>query len=129
MALMRVRYKGLSDWRQMSVKDLAGVGIGINGDLLWDASNRKTIYIKDPSEDLLEIFKSEGTFNVEEVDEKGNPLPEGTPLIEHDVLRLDDTGATIVDVNSGQVSTKSGSDVDADALAAAQSEAEKKKKQ
>lgn len=102
MALMRVRYHGLSDRREMSKKDLAGVGIHLGDDLAWNRNG--SVVIKDPSEDLLALFKAEGTFKVEEIDEKGAPV--GDAIIEH--TKVDDTGDTVIDGNTGQKSTKSG---------------------
>lgn len=103
MALMRVRYHGLSDRREMSKKDLAGVGIHLGADLTWNRNG--SVVIKDPSDDLLALFKAEGTFKVEEIDEKGTPVGDA-PIIEH--TKVDDTGDTVVDGNTGQKSTKPG---------------------
>lgn len=102
MALMRVRYNGLSDRREMSKKDLADVGIHMEQGLAWNRNG--SVLIKDPSDDLLALFKAEGTFKVEEVDEKGQTT--GEPIIEH--TKVDDTGDTVIDGNTGQKSVKPG---------------------
>lgn len=102
MALSKVRYKGLSDVRVMSQKDLAAAGVGVDRDLRWDPSNRRTIFVEDLSDDLLKIFREEGTFTVSEVDaETGKTVQEfvkGAPL--------DDTGSVVKDGNTGQTSRK-----------------------
>jgi hypothetical protein len=103
MALMRVRYQGLSDVREMSKKDLASAGVHLDSGLQWKRNG--SVIIKDPSEDLLDLLKNEGTFKVEEVDEKGQSLG-SEPIIEH--TKVDDTADTVVDGNTGQKSTKPG---------------------
>ncbi len=101
MALVKVRYKGLSDIRSMSVQELADAGIGVSADLEWRGI--KPVVIKDPSDDLLEVFRREGTFVVSEVGEDGT---EGDVIIEH--TKIDDTGDTVIDDSTGQVSAKPG---------------------
>lgn len=114
MALTRVRYKGLSDVRIMSKKDLADLGIAVDGDLVWDsvgkarggflkARNDLTgLFIEDPSDELLDLLKQEGTFTVEEVDEE-------TGKTVQTFVRgsaKDDTGDTVVDGVTGESSTR-----------------------
>lgn len=111
MSLFKVRYKGLSDVREMSKRDLAAAGVGVDGPMRWDAGNRKVVFVRDPSDELLEVFKAEGTFTVTEVDE-GDLSLEGETLVTGEAL--DDTGQTVV--QGTQSSTKGESNADADPL-------------
>lgn len=101
MALMQVRYKGLSDYREMSQEDLATVGIHLETALKWNRNG--SVYIESPSDDLLSLFEREGTFQVTEVDEKGSPVGDDS-IIKHS--KVDDTGLTVVDGVTGQTSIK-----------------------
>lgn len=104
MALTRVRYKGLSDVREMSQDDLFGAGVSLSAGLKWDRGNRSNgILIEEPSERLLDIFREEGTFTVTEV---GDDNVEGQEIITG--KPLDDTTGTIVDETSGRSSGPAG---------------------
>jgi len=107
MAVHKVTYKGLSDIRIMTKKELADQqGIGMEGDLVWDKTKHGPvpfIFIEDASDELLSLFRSEGTFTVQEVDESG--APQGTPVVKG--APLDDTGSTVVDKTKGTTSTRS----------------------
>lgn len=93
MALTQVRYKGLSDVREMSKKDLADAGVFLDSGLKFDRTNRHTVYVEDPSDDLLDILKAEGTFNVSEVDaETGKTVQ---TIVKHDASKADDTGQIV----------------------------------
>jgi hypothetical protein len=94
MALTRVRYKGLSDIREMSKKDLGEVGVHLDSGLTFDRSNRHTVYIQDPSDDLLTLLKEEGTFTVQEVDEKTEEVKQ--TIVKHDASKADDTGRQVI---------------------------------
>jgi hypothetical protein len=103
MSTFKVKYKGLSDERHITVENLAELGITVSEDLSWV---RKTIldpavFVDSPSEDLLTILKADGNFDVEEVDAKG--LPTGVTLVTHDPAKADDTGATLKDGVTGEV--------------------------
>lgn len=102
MALIKVRYKGLSDVRVMSVKDLSEAGVSVESKLEWNPGNRHTVHIDGMSERLEEILRAEGTFTIEEVDEKSGEtvktIVKGKPM--------DDTGSTVVDGTTGQTSVK-----------------------
>lgn len=111
MSLIKVRYKGLSDVREMSKKDLAAAGAGVDGTMRWDANNRKTLFVRNPDDRLLEIFKAEGTFQVEEVSEDNLNDVRAT-IIEGEAL--DDTGQTIVNGVTGQRSEAGERDANAD---------------
>jgi hypothetical protein len=102
MSLHRVRYVGLSDVRSMSKAELGAAGVSLSGGLKWERRNGWLQVIKDPSDRLLEILAEEGTFTVEETDEKG--VPNGMKILEG--APLDDTGGTVVDDTTGQVSVK-----------------------
>lgn len=104
MALYKIRYKGLSDVREMSRKALKDAGVpGIGGDLVWDRSNNHTVHVDSMSERLEEILRSEGTFNIEEVDKKTG---ESVKVITDEGTALDDTGSVVVDGSTGQKSVK-----------------------
>jgi hypothetical protein len=103
MALIRVKYKGLSDVREMSQKDLEGAGVSLSAGLRWDHTNRHSgVLVENPSDRLLEIFKDEGTFTVSKDAEQG----EGEEIIEG--KPLDDTGGVVTDATSGRQSTPDG---------------------
>lgn len=100
MSLVEVRYKGFSDVREMSKKDLSDAGVQVDGLLRWERKNGWRVLVKDPSDRLLEILEQEGTFTVTEVTEDGR---EGQKFVT--ASKADDTGATVVDGTTGQVST------------------------
>lgn len=127
MALVRIRYKGLSDVRSISVADAKRHGVDLSADLVWDrygyerdgkitGINRprfsnadRGVVVDGLSEDLLKILKDEGTFTVTEIKDdntEGDEIIVGKPL--------DDTGSTVVDATSGQRSTKGSKNADAD---------------
>lgn len=101
MSLVKVRYRGASDVREMGKKDLADAGVQVDGLLRWERKNGWAVHVKDPSDRLLEIFKEEGTFTVEEVDEETGQQVKTFIT----ASKSDDTGATVVDGTTGQVST------------------------
>lgn len=107
MALFKVRYKGLSDIREISKKHLADDrGVGVDGDLRWARPGdgnygvHNVVYIDSPSDELLEILKAEGTFTVSEVKEGDEP-GENEPIITGQ--ELDDTARSNVvkDITTG----------------------------
>lgn len=102
MALTRVYYKGLSDIREMSKKDLAAAGVGVDGPLRFDRSNNWTVHVDNISDRLVEVLKAEGTFTVTEVDaETGKNVK--------DIVKgtsLDDTGSVVRDGVTGETSVK-----------------------
>lgn len=102
MALTKIRYKGLSDERVMSKADLNAAGVGVDGQLKWDRSNRHVVYVDGMSERLEELLREEGTFTIEEVDEETGKTVK--TIVKGKAL--DDTGATVVDGTTGQKSTK-----------------------
>jgi hypothetical protein len=120
MALVRIRYKGLSDVRSISVKDAEKHGVKLSDDLVWDnvgeANGGKISGVKRPkhanaargivvdglSDELLQVLKDEGTFTITEVKDDNT---DGDDIVTGSAL--DDTGATVKDATSGQVSTRS----------------------
>jgi hypothetical protein len=112
MSLFKVRYKGLSDIREMSKKDLAGVGVGVDGNLRWARPNdgvwgaHNVVFIENPSDELLEVFKNEGTFTVTEVQDSEDGPKEGQTVVQGSVL--DDTGSVIRDTTTGAESNADG---------------------
>jgi hypothetical protein len=102
MSLHQVKYVGLSDVRLMSQKDLSDAGVGVDGQLKWDRRNAFTLYVENPSDRLLEIFKLEGTFTVQEVDADSGDLV-GQPVVKGRALERE--ANTVRDGNTGQTST------------------------
>ncbi len=121
MALVRVRYKGLSDVRAITVKDAEKHGVKLSQDLVWDhvgarvggqvvpgikrpelPNASKGIVIDGLSDELLEVLRKEATFTVSEIKDDntdGDDIIKGEPL--------DDSGNTVVDATKGQKAPKS----------------------
>ena len=101
MALIRVRYRGLSDVRIISQKDLKDRGIEVNKDMVWERSNNWALTLDGLSKPMEDLLRGEGHFRIEEVKDDGS---EGVIVdVEH---RVDDTGSTVVDATTGAKSTK-----------------------
>lgn len=114
MALVRIRYKGLSDVRVISVKDAEKHGVKISQDLVWDnlgenadgpldgikrpkdPNNVRGIVVDGLSDALLDVLKKEGTFTVTEVKDD---LSDGENVITGEPL--DDTTGAVVDATTG----------------------------
>lgn len=95
MALTLIRYKGLSDVRIISKKDLGDVEVYLDSGLRWDRQNLWKQYVQDPSDDLLELLKNEGTFIVEEVSEEDGKSVKQT-IVQNDTSKADDTGRQVI---------------------------------
>jgi hypothetical protein len=101
MAKVRVKYKGFSDVREITQKQLEAIGIGVSADLVFDHSNNHTMVI-DINDELTNVLRKEGTFTISEIkDDK---------TIGDDVVTatiFDDTAvaATLVDGNTGAKTT------------------------
>lgn len=115
MALVRIKYKGLSDVRAITVKDAEKHGVTLSGDLVWDhvggiaggqivegikrpdhANASRGIVVDGLSDELLKILRDEGTFTVSEVKDDlsdGEDIITGKPL--------DDTTGAVVDSTTG----------------------------
>lgn len=112
MALVRIRYKGLSDVRVITKQDLEQFGIKTDQDLVWDnvgaarggrldAPNaRRGLVVDGLSDDLLAALRSEGTFTISEIKDDGT---DGDDIIVGEPL--DDTGA-VHDLTTGQKTGK-----------------------
>lgn len=125
MALVRVRYKGLSDVRAISVKDAEKHGVTLSQDLVWDnvgeelggpipgikrpkfANASRGLVIDGLSDDLLKVLRDEGTFTVSEIKDDNT---DGDDIITGQAL--DDTGQAVVDSTTGQKTGKSNADAD-----------------
>jgi hypothetical protein len=115
MALVRIRYKGLSDVRIITVKDAERHGVKLDKDLVWDSvgqayggqlrfPNTATGVVVDGLSDELEkVLRAEGTFTITEVN-KGD-LSDGQEIVSGQAL--DDTGNVVKDATTGQKSQKS----------------------
>lgn len=101
MAKVRVRYKGLSDVREISAKDLKKRGINVDKDLVFSRENGYAMNI-DINEELTELLKSEGTFSIKEIKDDNT---EGDEFVK--ATLADDTAvaATAVNTATGQSST------------------------
>jgi len=86
----------------MSVADLASIGIKVESDLVWDRSNRHTVYVQDPSDEFIEQMGVEGTMSVSEVDEDTLKDVSDDEIVT--ATRADDTGAVVRDATRGQES-------------------------
>lgn len=127
MALVRIRYKGLSDVRAISVKDAEKHGVKLSEDLVWDHQGENAggpiagikrpkfpnasrgIVVDGLSDELLKILRDEGTFTVSEIKDDNT---DGDDIITGEAL--DDTGSRVVDATSGQSTTRGGSNADDD---------------
>lgn len=115
MALYKIRYKGLSDVREMSQSDLKKAGVdGISGSLKFEAKNMFSQVVDGMTDRLKEILDAEGTFTIEEFDGDTGKM---TKIISVGEV-MDDTAATVVDSTTGQVSTAGESDPNADPVVA-----------
>lgn len=102
MAKVRVRYKGLSDVREITAKQLKPLGIGVSDDLVFHRGNNFALNI-DANDELIDILKREGTFTVSKIEDDNT--------IGDDIIKAtmrDDTAVAAVAVNTetGQKSSK-----------------------
>ena len=97
MALVEVRYKGLSDVREITKKQwLDQQGVEVSRDTVWHAGNRFTQVI-DANDRMLEVLKAEGHFSVKEINDDNSLGDEIVTASEPD--REPDV---VVDGNTGQ---------------------------
>lgn len=100
MAKARVRYKGFSDVREITSKQLEALGVAVSKDLVWDSSNGKAINI-DLNDELEAILRNEGTFTISEIKDDGSLGEEFvTATVADDTV----TASKVVDGNTGQES-------------------------
>jgi len=139
MALVRIRYKGLSDVRAITVKDAEAYGVKLSQDLVWDhvgsraagdipgvkrpanANARRGIVVDGLSDELLSVLRAEGTFTISEITDDGS---DGDDIITGEPL--DDTGSAVVDTTTGQRSVAGESNSGDAGAAASASKAAKK---
>lgn len=103
MAKVRVRYRGLSDVREITAKQLKEHGIKLSGDLVFHRGNSFAMNI-DANDELLEILKRESTFDIKEIKDDGSA---GDEIVK--ATLADDTAvaAESVDATTGQRSRRS----------------------
>lgn len=101
MSLMKVRYRGASDFRTVPADDpgLKERGIKVSADLMWTPGSY--IVIEDMSEAMENWLREEGTFDVSEMNLKDG---HDRPIIK--ASRADDTGRTVIDGTTGQKSVR-----------------------
>lgn len=97
MALTKIRYKGLSDERTMTKKELGDAGHAVDNGLHFHRGNAWTQYMESPSDDMLAMLKSDGNFTVTDAD-AGDA--DGATIVAHDPTKADDTGKAVVDKSS-----------------------------
>lgn len=94
MALIKVRFNGIADRRELSKKDLAGAGVVVDKDLSWSIANNNTV-ILDATDRLVEVLRGEGHFILSAVNDDGSDTVFATasdPAKEGDTLVDGDTG-------------------------------------
>jgi hypothetical protein len=99
MAQMVVRYKGAADERIMSAEDLKPHGVDVPHDLVWNRQNLWRVQMEVTSE-LEALLRLDGAFRLQVLSDDGTTA--GETLVEGE--KTDDTGATVVDANTGQTS-------------------------
>lgn len=88
MALVAVRYKGLSDIREITKKQWLAEDVAVSKDTVWDRSNRFTVYV-DATDRMMEVFKQEEHFQVSEVTDDNTErvvIEASNPAREPDVI-------------------------------------------
>lgn len=99
MAKVRARYKGISDVREFTQKQLREHGVEVDRDLVFHRGNGFALNI-DATDDLVAILRNEGTFTLSEITDD-NQI--GDDIITSSVT--DDTAVAgkVADGNTGQV--------------------------
>ncbi len=102
MARVRVRYKGLSDERIITQKDLEPLGISIDRDLVW-AGHGRALTI-DMTDELEAVLRREGTFSISEIKDDNTA---GDEVVKATIS--DDTvnASEVVDKTTGQKEKRS----------------------
>lgn len=100
MANMKVRYKGLSDVRRITKKDLEPHGVVIDRDLEFSRSNNFAMNI-DLNDALTAILKNEGTFSITEIKDDGTA---GDEVVKATMADDSAVAATAKDADTGQSS-------------------------
>jgi hypothetical protein len=66
MAKARVYYKGFSDVREITAKQLEPLGISIDKDLVFHRGNSFAMNV-DLNDELTKVLRNEGTFTISEI--------------------------------------------------------------
>lgn len=101
MATVRVRYKGLSDVRRISQKDLKGHGIDLSDDLVFERKNGWALNI-DINDALVDVLRKEGTFTISEIKDDQSV---GDDVVKATLADDSAIAAKAVDSTTGQTST------------------------
>jgi hypothetical protein len=66
MALIEVKYKGMSDERIITKKNWEQEGVSVPVDTVWNSANRHTLVI-DATDRMVEVLRAQGHFQIGEV--------------------------------------------------------------
>jgi hypothetical protein len=94
MALMEVKYVGLSDSRTIDKKNWEQEGVSVPSDIVWDHSNRHTVLI-DGTERMEEVLRAQGHFRISKIEDDGSRtavIEASDPYREADIIVDGDTG-------------------------------------
>lgn len=98
MALTKIRYKGLSDERIMTRKELGDAGYTVDKGLHFHRGNHWAQVMDSPTDEFLDMLKRDGNFTVEDAE-----AGEGAAAImTADPSKADDTGKTVIDKNEAK---------------------------
>lgn len=100
MALMKVRYKGLSDVRVFTQKDLKAHNVEVSRDLRFSRENGWQVTMESISPNLERILRDAGTFTISEV-------KDGVESAKVEAVKSDDIADSVEDTSTGQRSTRS----------------------
>lgn len=96
MSLIKVRYKGLSDVREITKKQWASVGVVVDSDTVWDRSNGWAVVV-DSNERLEEVLREQGNFQISALDDAG-----GEKIVARALDPNAEEGDVVVDGDTGQ---------------------------
>ena len=100
MAKARVRYKGFSDVREFTRKQLEERGIVVDRDLVFHRGNGFAVNI-DLNDELEALLRKEGTFTISEIKDDGS---EGAEVVTATLKDDSVKAGTTVDSTTGQKS-------------------------
>lgn len=112
MAKVRVRYKGISDVREFTRKQLREHGVEVPQDLVFHRGNAWALNI-DVNEALEAIFRNDGAFTVSEITDD-NQI--GEEIITASVVDDTITAGSTADGDTGQVETNKYAEMTVDEL-------------
>jgi hypothetical protein len=97
MALIKVRYKGIADVREITAKQLKdNNNVIVDNDMVWHRGNGFSVVV-DANDRLEEVLREQGHFTISALTDAGGETVVSTasdPDNEGDVLVDGDTGAT-----------------------------------